>query len=76
MKVLVTGAAGHVGSILRPAFEARYECRYLDVRPVAGAESRTVVGSVAEADAVNEAMAGMDACVHLAMAPPREEPRP
>ena len=67
MNVLVVGAAGHVGGILRPALEAEHTCRYLDVRPVAGAEDRTIVGSCAEYDDCLRAMEGMDACIQLAM---------
>ncbi len=72
MKVLMTGAAGHVGSILRPAFEARHECRYLDVRPVDGAADRSLVGSLLDGELLARAMDGVEACVHLAMAPTRD----
>ena len=67
MKVLIAGAAGHVGGILRPALEAVHDCRYFDIRPVAGAEDRTTVGSVAAAEPLGQALAGMDAAVQLAM---------
>lgn len=73
MNVMVVGAAGHVGSILRPALEARHACRYLDVKPVAGAEERTVVGSITDPVAVAEAMAGCEVCVQLAMWPNRRD---
>ena len=67
MQILVTGAAGHVGSILRPYLEAEYSCRYLDLTPVSGAEERTVVGSVTDPAAVAEAVDGCHAVIHLAM---------
>ncbi len=67
MNVLVVGAAGHVGGILRPALEAEHTCRYLDVRPVEGAEDRTLIGSCADYDDCMRAMEGMDACIQLAM---------
>ncbi len=31
MNVLITGAAGHVGQILRPALEADHDCRLFDL---------------------------------------------
>ncbi|MBI2301185.1 MAG: NAD(P)-dependent oxidoreductase [Armatimonadetes bacterium] len=73
MKLLVVGAAGHVGGILKPALEAVHDCRYLDLRPVEGAEARTVVGSLCDPAAVRRAMDGRDACIQLAMAPPRRD---
>lgn len=75
MNVLVVGAAGHVGGILRPALEAAHNCRYLDVRPIEGAEDRTIVGSCADYDDCLRATEGMDAVIQLAMAwVNREEP--
>ncbi|MCX5661473.1 MAG: NAD(P)-dependent oxidoreductase [Planctomycetota bacterium] len=68
MKVLVVGAAGHVGSIILPSLEARHDCRYFDLRPVRGREAATVVGSVNDPDAVAHAVApAPDAVVYLAM---------
>lgn len=66
MHVLVTGAAGHVGSILRPYLEAEHTCRYFDLVPVPGAAGRTVIGSVTDPAAVATAADGCDAVVHLA----------
>ena len=68
MQVLVTGGAGHVGKILRPAIEEAHEVRYLDLTPVEPSNAQTIVGSVTDPDAVREAMQGVDAVVHLAMA--------
>ncbi len=67
MKLLVVGGAGHVGGILRPAFEARHECRYLDLRPIEGAEDRTVVGSLLDPEVLKPAAAGCDVLIQLAM---------
>ncbi|NUQ01364.1 MAG: NAD(P)-dependent oxidoreductase [Armatimonadetes bacterium] len=77
MKVLMVGAAGHVGGILRPALEARHECRYVDLKPIPGAEDRTVVGSVTDHEVMAQAMEGIDVALQLAMAPYRgaDEPR-
>ncbi len=38
-RVLITGAAGLIGGIVREAFSDRYELSGVDVRPVAGMES-------------------------------------
>jgi nucleoside-diphosphate-sugar epimerase len=67
MHILVTGAAGHVGSILRPYLEAEHTCRYLDLAPVPGAEERTVLGSVTDPAAVAAAVDGCRAVIHLAI---------
>ena len=68
MRVLITGGAGHVGAILRPQLEAVHECTYLDLRPVAGAESRTTIGSITDADTVRAALRDHDAAIQLVMA--------
>lgn len=75
MNVLVVGAAGHVGGILRPALEAEHTCRYLDIRPIEGAEDRTMIGSCADYDDCLRATEGMDACIQLAMVHMRHEER-
>lgn len=67
MNVLIVGGAGHVGTILRPALEPAYNCRYLDLHPVEGAEDRTVVGDVNDETAVTRAVEGQQALVYLAM---------
>jgi len=67
MKVLVVGGAGYVGSILQPALEAEHECRYLDLKPVAGAEDRTLIGDVNNPEVIARALEGMDSVLWLAM---------
>ncbi|MBN1345401.1 MAG: NAD(P)-dependent oxidoreductase [Phycisphaerae bacterium] len=67
MKVLITGAAGMVGGILRPALEAEHDCRFLDLVLPADADDRWVQGSLLDEAVLTRAMAGMDAVVHLAM---------
>jgi nucleoside-diphosphate-sugar epimerase len=69
--ILVTGGAGYVGGILRPSLEAEHDCTFFDLRPVAGAESRTTIGDIADADAVRRALEGKDAAIQLVMADPR-----
>lgn len=73
MKVLVTGAAGTIGGALCRELHARgHLLRGLDIapltRPVPGlADMRQV--DLADADGVGDAVAGMDAVVHLAALP-------
>lgn len=67
MKVLIVGGAGYVGSIIRPAMEAEYNCHYFDLRPVAGAEDRTILADVNDDAAVSAALAGVESVVYLAM---------
>jgi len=73
MKLLVTGAAGKVGQVFLPAFLA--DPRFADWqlvalcnnRPVEPAERVSVIsGSMADADVVADAIAGVTHVVHLA----------
>ncbi|MEZ7005744.1 NAD-dependent epimerase/dehydratase family protein [Streptomyces sp. AD55] len=64
--VLLTGAAGGVGTLMRDLLPAYgYRLRLFDVRPVEG-EPEAVVADLANAAAVREAVRGVDAIVHLA----------
>ncbi|MFA9478348.1 NAD-dependent epimerase/dehydratase family protein [Phycisphaerales bacterium AB-hyl4] len=67
MNVLIVGGAGHVGSIIRPALEQTYNCRYLDLKPVPGAEDRTFVGDVNDTELVDQAVQDQNALLYLAM---------
>lgn len=65
-KILVTGAAGAVGQAAIRALIARgHIIRGMDLRDSPAAHE-SVIGSVADAAKVNEAMRGVDAVVHLA----------
>ena len=69
-RVLITGAAGVVGSALRRHLGDRYAYRLLfhaSVPEVAPGDE-VVVGDVADFETVLEASAGVDAVVHLALA--------
>ena len=74
MKVLVIGAAGTVGSVVRPGLEAEHECFYLDLRPVPDREDRTIVASVHDQEAMDRAVRGMDAVIYMAMGGSITEP--
>lgn len=75
MNVLIIGGAGHVGSILRPALEQTQTCRYLDLRPVPGAEARTNIGDVNDPAALAAAMQGQEALLYLAMGTANGDPQ-
>ncbi|MFB7516239.1 NAD-dependent epimerase/dehydratase family protein [Streptomyces sp. NPDC056144] len=64
--VLLTGAAGGVGTLMRELLPAYgYELRLLDAVPVAGAPD-ALVADLADRAALREAVRGVDAVVHLA----------
>ena len=68
MRILITGAAGLIGTMLRPrlARDGRM-LRLLDTaRLVAGAAEEAVVASVTDLDELVAACSGVDAVVHLA----------
>ena len=66
-KVLVIGAAGHVGRIVRPALEAAYETRYLDRVPIDDAPDRSFVGDLEDEALVERCVEGIDCVIYLAM---------
>ena len=72
MRVLITGAAGTLGAVLRDGLLGRFEMlRLLDVAPLGAARAaeELVAADVRRLDEVTEAMAGVDAAVHLAGIP-------
>src|SRR5437762_9272138 len=69
-KVLVTGAAGRIGSDFRRLYGARYRFRLIDRRPIAEpAGHETLEGDLAELEVARRACAGMDTVLHLAADP-------
>ncbi len=64
-RVLITGAAGKLGPILRRGLAAHFDLRLTDVVPIADA-SDMVVGDMNDPAVLDRAMAGVDAVVHLA----------
>ena len=70
-RILVTGAAGLIGGLLREGLAGVYpELRLLDIQSMgqlrAGEEH--VIADLRDMDAVMAAMEGVDAVVHLAIA--------
>jgi nucleoside-diphosphate-sugar epimerase len=61
--VLVTGAAGTIGTAVREHLAGRYELAYLTHRP---ADFASHVADIGDLDAIQPAFAGQDAVVHLA----------
>lgn len=72
-KLLITGAAGVVGTALRKHLKDRYDFRLLfhSNVPEVGPDDEVVIGDVSRFDVLLEASAGVDAIVHLALAPVR-----
>ena len=70
-KILLTGAAGRIGTYLRERLGARFDFSGIDRRPVDGLDS--TVANLTDHDAVLGAMQGIDTVVHLA-AEPRHTP--
>lgn len=66
-KVLITGAAGLVGGILRRAWTDRYDLRLADIQPIADAGGHEVVtADIRDLEAMRRACEGIDTLVHLA----------
>jgi uronate dehydrogenase len=65
--VLLTGAAGDVGSHLRRELAGRYKLRLSDIKPVAnlGANEEFVPADISVMEQVAPLMRGVDAIVHL-----------
>lgn len=67
--VLLTGAAGGVGTLMRDLLPPYgYDLRLLDVRPIEGdtGGSTVITADLADTEALREAVRGVDAVLHLA----------
>ena len=69
--VVITGAAGLVGSMLRPRLARQYRTlRLVDLQPLtAGPGEEAIQASVTDLDAMTAACQGADAVIHLAGIP-------
>ena len=65
MKILITGAAGAIGSTLVKGLKDKYQLRGLDLIPMHDLDD-TITGDIADFDTVSNATEGMDAVIHLA----------
>jgi len=65
MKVLITGTAGTVGSVLLPQLAGRFDVTGLDIQPQSSPH-RTVQADLTNGDEVKAATKGMDAIIHMA----------
>src|SRR5260370_14992001 len=69
--ILITGAAGHIGAMLRTRLaQPGRTLRLLDLAPLTGGPAEEVVrASITDLGAVTDACAGADAVIHLAGVP-------
>jgi len=74
MKLLVVGGGGYVGTIVKPALEAEYDCIHFDLRPVEGAKNGTIVADVGNDSKVRQAVIGMDSVLYMAMGAGKSDP--
>ena len=65
MKILITGAAGAIGSTLVKGLKDKYQLRGLDLIPMPDLDD-TITGDIADFSTVSNATEGMDAVIHLA----------
>lgn len=68
MRILITGAAGAIGSTLVKGMKDRYSLRGLDRVPMPDLED-AIVGDIADFDTMLKATKDMDAVIHLAGVP-------
>ena len=75
-KVLITGAAGRIGQVMRAGLKDRYDLRLMYHRTVLEAVEgeEVAMGSVADMAAIEGAVDGVDAVVHMAGDPSTSAP--
>lgn len=73
--VLITGAAGRIGSFLARQFQGRYACTLTDIRtPEETYGFASTTADIADLDALRALCRGVDTVVHLAADPGTEAP--
>ena len=62
-RLLITGAAGDIGTALRPALRSKYQLRLGDLMPIVPLRQgeEAVVADIRDLSAMEEAASGMDA---------------
>ncbi|BAN26472.1 NAD-dependent epimerase/dehydratase family protein [Caballeronia insecticola] len=70
-RVLITGAAGVIGRVLRAGFAGQYALRLADIAPQApaGEHEEIVTADITRPERLREIMEGVDTVVHLAGIP-------
>ncbi len=68
MKILITGAAGAIGTVLAEGLRDRHELRGFDCQKMP-AITDAIVGDIGDFDQVKAAAEGMDAVIHLVNVP-------
>ena len=71
-RVLITGASGLIGRILRDALPEDYDLRGVDIREIAGFDS--LVADMTDLDAIQPAFDGVDTVIDLAAIPAADTP--
>ena len=75
-KILITGASGQIGRVLRAGLRGKYELlRLLDIAPLGQAEANEelVYADIGDMAALEKAMEGIECVVHLAGVPVEDE---
>lgn len=68
MRILVLGAGGYVGTLIRPALEERHECTYLDSRHVESPRGQAFIGDVEDASLLRMLLGrGFDSVIYLVL---------
>lgn len=66
-KVLITGAAGYIGTFLRKAWEDKYDLVLMDSKEINDpGDEEVVIGDIRDVDTVRNACQGVHTVVHLA----------
>jgi uronate dehydrogenase len=70
-RVLITGAAGHIGRVLRAGFQGHYDLRLADIATQAPAQAgeEIVTADITRLEELLPVMEGVDVVVHLAGVP-------
>jgi uronate dehydrogenase len=75
-RVLITGAAGAIGSVVRHGIAGQYDhVRLMDIRPLDDLrpDESSIAADLLDVDRLDEAVGGMDSIVHLAGVPREAE---
>lgn len=70
MNVLLVGGSGHVGSFITPYMMDKHHIRVLDLKPPVHDGVEYLEGSIADPEAVDKALDGMDTFINLVMRNP------